>query len=355
MKGITFGDLAVSSWVYGPIIFLVWVFGLSLIKKLLFKKVVKLAARTKSKLDDILLRALSFPLNLLILLSGLVILGRVLPLTSEVDKAFGLVFKVGVILAIVCFVDRFCKELIREYSSKFDFLQASRVFIQGFVRVAIIVIGLLILMDIFGVSITPLLASLGIGSLAIALALQDTLANFFAGIHILVDKPVKVGQFIRLDSGEEGYVIDVGWRTTRVRMIPNNVVVVPNSRLANSIITNYYYPEREMAVLVQVGVHYDSDLALVERVTCQVAKEVMQTVPGGVPEFEPFIRYHTFGDSSIDFTVIMRAREFLDHYRVKHEFIKRLHERYKKEGIVIPFPIRTLDIKREDLEYLKKQ
>ena len=93
---------------------------------------------------------------------------------------------------------------------------------------------------------------------------------------------------------------------------------------------------------MNVGVDYDSDLEHVERVTCDVARDVMRTVPGAVAQFEPFIRYHTFGESSIDFTVILRASEFVDQYLVKHEFVKRLHQRYRQEGITIPFPIRTL-------------
>jgi small-conductance mechanosensitive channel len=101
-------------------------------------------------------------------------------------------------------------------------------------------------------------------------------------------------------------------------------------------------------------VHYNSDLEHVERVTCQVAKEVLQEVEGGTKDFDPFIRYHTFGDSSINFTVILRAEEFVNGYMIKHEFVKRLHKRFKQEGIVIPFPIRTLDIKQEDLLLLKK-
>jgi small-conductance mechanosensitive channel len=117
---------------------------------------------------------------------------------------------------------------------------------------------------------------------------------------------------------------------------------VPNSRLAQSIVTNYHLPDTELAVLVNLGVDYDSDLAHVERVTCDVAREVLRTASGGVEAFDPFIRYHTFGDSSINFTVILRAREFVDQYLVKHEFVKRLHDRYRREGITIPFPIRTI-------------
>lgn len=152
---------------------------------------------------------------------------------------------------------------------------------------------------------------------------------------------------MELDSGERGYVTDIAWRNTTIRALPNNMIIVPNSKMASAIITNYCQPEKEMSVLIQVGVSYNSDLEKVENVTIEVAKEVMREIEGGISEFEPFIRYHTFGDSSIDFTMILRTREFVNQYVIKHEFIKRLHKRYKKEGIDIPFPIRTVYMQEE--------
>jgi small-conductance mechanosensitive channel len=125
-------------------------------------------------------------------------------------------------------------------------------------------------------------------------------------------------------------------------MLANNLVVVPNAKLAQAIVVNHHLPSEELAVLVGVGVDYASDLEHVERVAMEVGREVMGEVKGGVAEFQPFIRYHTFGESSIDFTVILRAKEFTDQYLVKHEFVKRLHRRFDEEGIAIPFPIRTI-------------
>jgi small-conductance mechanosensitive channel len=147
---------------------------------------------------------------------------------------------------------------------------------------------------------------------------------------------------VKIESGEEGYVTDITWRYTTIRSLPNNRIIVPNAKLSSAIVTNHDLPEREMAVLVQVGVSYGSDLEQVERVTVEVARKVMEEVEGGIPEFAPFIRYHTFGDFSINFTVILRAKEFVDQYLIKHEFVKRLHKRYREMGIEIPFPIRTV-------------
>ncbi len=111
--------------------------------------------------------------------------------------------------------------------------------------------------------------------------------------------------------------------------------------------TNFYYPSQDLAVLVAVGVHYKTDLGRAEEVAVEVAREVMREVKGGVPEFEPFVRFNAFGDSSVNFNVILRAREFVDQYLVKHEFIKRLHARFAKEGIVIPYPIRAINYDQE--------
>lgn len=158
-----------------------------------------------------------------------------------------------------------------------------------------------------------------------------------------------MGDYIKLDSGIEGYVVDIGWRATRVRDLPHNLIIIPNGKLSQAVVTNYDLPEKELAVLVQVGVAYGSDLDKVERVTVDVAKETLREVPGGISTFSPFIRFHTFGDSSINFTVILRGKEFVDQYVLKHEFIKRLHARYRKEGIEIPFPQRVVHMPPEQL------
>jgi small-conductance mechanosensitive channel len=259
------------------------------------------------------------------------------------NKSLITAFWVSFILALVSL----SSSLISIYSDKIKETLPLTSLTQNITKVTILIIGGLMLLSALGISITPLLTTLGIGGLAVALALQDTLSNMFAGFYISIARQVRVGDFVRLESGEEGYVTDIGWRATRVRMLPNNIVLIPNAKLAQSVITNYYLPEKEMAVLVQVGVHYASDLKKVERVTCEVAKEVMREVPGGVPGFEPFIRYHTFADFSINFTVILRAKEFVDNYLIKHEFIKRLHERFAKEGIIIPYPIRAINYQQE--------
>jgi small-conductance mechanosensitive channel len=178
--------------------------------------------------------------------------------------------------------------------------------------------------------------------LAIALALQDTLSNLFAGVHILASKKVQVGDFIRLDTGEEGQIVDINWRNTTVQQVQNNQAIIPNAKLAESILINYFRPEPEMSVLVPVGVAYGSDLDNVERVAKEVGSEVMREVTGGVETHEPVVRFASFDESSIRMNVILRTREFAQQYVIVSEFVRRLHERFGRERIDIPFPVRTV-------------
>jgi small-conductance mechanosensitive channel len=200
----------------------------------------------------------------------------------------------------------------------------------------------MIILDNLGVSLTPIITTLGIGSLAVAIALQDTLGNFFAGLYIKADRFIDVGQYVKLETGGEGYVKHIGWRSTKIQMLSHSMIIVPNNKLVQSTITNYYLPDPEIAVVIDLSVDYDIDVEKVERVTIEVAKEVLQTVPGGVASFQPFIRYRMFGESSVDFSVILRAREFTDNFLLKHEFLKRLQARYRTEGITISVPVRIV-------------
>jgi len=250
-------------------------------------------------------------------------------------------------LSVIWITTRLLLSFIRKLKGRYPWFVQYETLTRHIVRIVILAIGVLIILDTLGVSITPLIASLGVGGIAIALALQDTLSNFFSGVYLLVDKPIKVGDFVQLESGEEGYIDQIGWRSTRIRALSNKTVVVPNSHMSSSRIINYDLPDPEVAVLVNVGVHYNSDLEHVERVTIETAREIQENIQGAVKGFKPFIRYNTFADSSIIFTTILRARTFVDNYLIKHEFIKILHRRYKKEGIEIPFPIRTVYVKNK--------
>jgi len=313
-----------------------------IIRKIVFLRLAKWAEHTKTQLDDIIIAAIKGPFIVWFLMLGIYLAIELTKFPENIVNLIGKALLVLGIFSATLVLANIMSQVIKAYSSKVESALPVNSLTQNISRVVILGIGILVIINSLGISITPILATLGIGGLAVALALQETLTSLFSGFHITVARQIKIGDYIKLDSGEEGYIIDINWRTTKIRMLPNNVTLIPNEKLTKAIVTNYYLPDKEMAVLVNLGVHYGSDLKKVEKVTCEVAGEIMKTVPGGVPGFEPFIRYNAFGDSSIGFTVILRVKEFTDQYLIKHEFIKRLHERYKKEGIVIPYPIRTI-------------
>jgi len=349
MEGLLDNGTGISPWIVTPVFLVIWVAVLMGVKKLAFSRIHVFAARTTSQVDDVLVNAISLPATILIFASGLFLVERMLTLDSTVDKVVQMAFGITGLLAAVLFFDKLIRELIRYYSTRLEFLKASRGILVGLSRAVIISIAVVIFLDSVGVSITPLVASLGIGSLAVALALQNTLANFFAGMQVLADKPVTIGDFVKLETGEEGCVVKIGWRSTRIRLLNNNLVIVPNIKLIDGVITNYSLPDKEVSIVVPVGVHYRSDLQRVEAVVTEVARDVMRSVQGGVPEFEPLVRFSAFAEFSVNFNVIMKCREFTDSYGIKHEFVKRLHRRFREEGIVIPFPIRTLEVGKETL------
>ena len=210
--------------------------------------------------------------------------------------------------------------------------------------------GLLVILQYYGISIAPILTAAGVGGMAVALALQETLSNIFSGLHLILSKQLRIGDYIKLGSGEEGRVTDITWRfTTIIPLGASNTIVIPNKTIAGANITNYSLPTLSINVSVPVGVAYDSDLATVERVTIETAKEVLARVDDN-PNAEPLVRYTDFGDSSINFVVILPSSLFDNQVIIKHEFIKALTDRYRAEGIDIPYPIQTIIQEKADAE-----
>lgn len=306
------------------------------------KYVRSITKKTKTDIDDKLLAALQRPF-----VTGIVLIGFYFSLLQieYVKQRIGLMndifFVLGVFWAVFVLY-RLTKVAMEKWITlNPGFQNMPRLVIKA-ANALVYFIGLIIILKHFDVEITPLVATLGIGGIAVGFALQDTLSNFFAGLHIISDKPINIGDFIELEGNVSGYVEDIGWRSTRIRTLPNTMVVVPNSKIASTTITNDSLPVPEMSVVIQCGVAYTSDLEKVEEVTIEVAKKIQKTVTGAVKDFEPFVRYHTFGDSNINFSIILRVKTFVDRYLVTHEFIKALKKRYDRESIEISWPVRKI-------------
>ena len=210
------------------------------------------------------------------------------------------------------------------------------------IPIIVYTIGVLTALDVIGIAITPLVAGLGIGGIAAALALQPTLSNVFSGAFMLTEGELNQGDFIELEDGPSGFVVEVSWRSTKVRDRFNNLIMIPNARIMDSVMTNYYSQSTAVTVIVECGVSYDSDLEHVEKVAVEVAAGVRDDVDAAVDDFDPAVWFTAFGESNIDFWVMMQAEDRPGTFVVRHELIKRLRARLAREGIEINYPVRKL-------------
>ena len=310
-----------------------------IVRFILMNYVRKLAALTKTDIDDIIVNILSKPVYIFIVFTGLYFALRSL---SQLEPYFAYIcgiFFVGTVLLLALIISDILRIVLSLWLRTQKQYEKMPKLLSHVVAVFIYLIAFLMILIHFEIEITPLLVGYGIGGIAIALALQNTLSNVFAGLHIISDRPINFGDYIHVEGGVSGFVEDIGWRSTRIRTLPNTLIIIPNSKLAESIITNYSLPVLEMSVVIQCGVDYGSDLEKVEKVTIDVAKQIQETVPGAMKNFQPFIRYHTFDESNINFSIILRVEEPATKYIVTHEFIKALKKRYDEEGIEISWPI----------------
>lgn len=312
-------------------------------RRLLFRALHRWAGQTNTKLDDLVIGALRGPFLVWVLILGLYAAAQSSELPPRITGLLGKLLLALWIISLTAVAARLSGTLVKHYGKALHSALPVTTLTQTLASLAVAIAGLLALLNTLGISITPILTALGVGGLAVALALQDTLANLFAGFYISVAGQVRIGDYVKLDSGEEGYVTDISWRSTAIRALPNNMIIVPNAKLAQAIVTNYHLPEKRMSLLIPIGVSYDSDPVHVERVLLEEARAGAREIPGLLAEPEPFVRFIPgFGDSSLDFTLICQVAEFTDQYLAQHELRKRIFRRFRQEGIEIPFPIRTV-------------
>ena len=326
-----------------------WIFN-----KLVYPIITRFVRWTPSDLGTILVRAIRIPLSF-----GIVVLGGYLAFTVPLNLSDNQQLAVttatsllGIILGIIAAssvisgaLDWYLENIAGRTQSTLD-----DQLIPLLRRVAVVLVyglGTLLILDQLNVNINPLIAGLGIGGLAVALAIQPTLSNLFAGTYVLTEGVISSGDFIELENGMSGYVIDVGWRSTRIRTFQNNLVVIPNSRFAETIFTNFQRPVAALNVVVSCGVSYDSDLYQVERVCKEVMKEVLDMDPNANKDFGGFFGYDSFGDSNVNFWLFVQAKDRAASFGLKNALMQLLHQRFKDLDIVINYPVRTLQFPEE--------
>lgn len=328
---------------------------------LLVRRLRRAAKRTGWAWDDVILEALrGMPILWFTLWGGWSALelgtfsadGEGVNWWARGQRVLEIVFLASLVLVVM----RMTGGAIRSASARSDGALPSPTLVTNLGQILVAALGAIMILQNQDIEITPIITALGIGGLAVALALQDTLGNLFAGVQIILSRQVRPADYIRLESGEQGYVTDVKGRNTTIRTIPDgNLVIVPNSKLASAVVKNFSLPTRSLWVSIPVGVSYSSDLEHVETVTLDVARKVMDQADMTSPGHDPVLLFEGFGESSIDFQLRIHCRDFTEQFAIRHTFIKRLHARYNEEGIVIPFPIRTLDIPEEATLWLRKR
>ena len=307
---------------------------------------LRIAKRTQSRLDDLMLKAARGPLRTIFLIIGVGVVIEAAALPDQFRHYARPTLFALIAVAVVVYADRVTRAVLATYMP--EPAQAARSIIAGAARGLVIAVGGLIVLDSLGVSINAVLATLGVGSLAVALGLQDTLSQFLAGMFIAMDQPIRMGDYVRVASGEEGIVEKVGWRSTRLRMPQNTMVIIPNSKLATSTILNFHMPDTEMIIQVPLMIAYGTDLRRAEAILLEVARETVATTAGGVTTPEPQVRFTKFGETGIELNLAVGVAQFTDQVLVKHQLFLRLDERFRREGIVVPYPVREMRLGAEE-------
>ena len=322
----------------------IWLFGWVLVR-LSLAWLPRLLHRSKTQVDDVLFAAVRPHVPFWFLALGLVIGARRAPIPHSAFTWIDRAVTAGVTLSAALALASFLVRLLRTRTTPALVQLPTSTLIENVIRVGVVGLGAVVILGELGVAITPILTALGVGSLAVALALQPTLTNLFAGFHITLARHVRLGDFVELDNGQRGYVEDIGWRSTLLRELSDNTIILPNSRLAEMIVRNFSLSGEEHGVTVNVSVAHDADLERAEAVALAAAHEVQRTAPGAVADAEPGVSYAAFEPSGIQLSVFLRVQSIRDRLPVTHELIKLLRRRFREAGIEIPFPQQVVHLR----------
>ncbi len=308
----------------------------------------KWAKETKWKIDDLVFDSLGNGVMVLsfILFGCWVIVRFSFNFPLNVSIILEKIISVGIIFSITLLIANFVGDLIKFYFKKGQIPSVS--IFSGIVKGIIIITGLTVILQKLNVSITPILTTLGVGGLAVALALKNTLSNFFAGLQILISRKIKVGDYIQLSSGEAGYVSDIDWRNTIIKTTTNNLIIIPNAKLVSVIVTNYYLPEKDLWIKLVLDIPYNAkNLEKIEKVTRDLAKKIVdEEFEKDYNAPEPKIYYRELSAYSIKLEVRFRLKELRDIRPVRSRFIKELIKEYRRQKIDIAYPKQIIQIEK---------
>lgn len=326
-----------NAWVLPISLTLISILALLIIRSVLFKMLGKVAGNTKSNVDNLILALIRTPSLFWCFILALYVGATFAGLPEKFEKQ---IYQIANVLLILSFTlaasniaATFFKNLFKTNNPDSDTSALS----VGIVKASVLSVGILLILSTLGISIAPLLTALGVGGLAVALALKDTLENLFAGIYLLTDKTIRVGDFVRLDSGQEGFVSDIGWRTSKFRTSANNTIIIPNSRLASSMVTNHSYPDRRMVSTIPIQIKGNENLPQIESALLKVLKTGSEDIVGLLASPEPNIRLMQINpDGSLTYHLNFSIKDFGDTGYVGHELRKRVYKQLLAENISFP-------------------
>jgi len=325
---------------------------LVIIIRLLFYKLVfifnKLVSKTQSNLDDLIFEKTKNPLFYLTIswlaLLELKFLGLnnnyYLILDNALKSLITFLLAILVYRVINIFIDEWYKKEVKKNLSQGELLHMV-IFFKSLVKLTVLTIAIFQILSIWNINITPLLASAGIAGLAVALAAQQILSNFFGGLNLFLDKTLKVGDRIRY-NGKYLIVEEVGVRTTKFRTLENTFYIVPNSKLASSEIENISEPQEPKNVRIKIGVAYGSDVEKVKKILREVAEKNKYRTKGS----EINVYFYELGDYSLNFLVVFKVKKAEDMWPAQVEYVEEVYKRLNEEGIEIPFPTQTVYCKK---------
>jgi|SRR5208283_635530 len=333
------------------LVFLVVLVAAWALKGLLFRALEHIAARTGTDLDSTLVGALRWPARYWVVLLALVVAVADLDerdVPARVAHALSVATLILLTISITLAVARasivLLQHSMRRSATGIEITTLTKTMIRLFWAVPAV----LIILSAFGIQVWPAMATLGVGGIAVTFALKDTLANVFSGFYVSLSGQLHRGDYIRLDRTTEGYVMDIHWRITALRTLDGNMVLIPNSKLAEAVVTNLSQPTALLSVGISYGVAYDTDLELLDRVVLEEVSAAQGAIPGLLAEPAAVNRLNPgFGDWALNFTLYVSVTDVSAQFAVTDLLRRRLLKRFLKEGIRMPYPTRTLEIQRK--------
>ena len=309
----------------------------------------KFTAFTSTDLDDRILLRITPPASMLLIFAGLYLAIKSLPLAEKVHViASGAVFIANIII-LTNISWRAMDELLRWYGG--EMAESGRAGLdrqllplaEKLGTIFLIGTALIIVLKHFNYDILSLVTALGIGSLAIGMAAKDTLANMISGFTLMIDRPFRIGDRIQLTGGQTGDVQDIGLRSTKIKTLDNQLLIIPNSDLCNTILTNHAFPDLRSKARINIGVAYGSDVDLVKNIMVSTALEIQQVLRDPPPE----AFFTSFGDSALQMALFFWVDDYTLAFSTTDKINTLLMTRFAEQGIRIPFPTTSVYLQKE--------